>query len=98
MRKAAAMVIVLAVAIVLVFGTAVMSQELMRVRGAITKIDVDTLSVTIEPEGGTALTVIMSNAEAVSKFKIGDTVESRYTVEGGKNVGKRIRKVSAGCE
>jgi hypothetical protein len=58
----------------------------------------ETMNVTIEPEGRTAVTVIMGNAESLSRVKVGETVESRYTVTNGKNIGKRIRKVSEGCE
>ena len=96
MRKVVVVVIALVMAIALV--TPVMAQELMRVRGTVTKINTETMSVTIEPEGGAKVTVIMGNAESLSRVKVGETVESRYTVTEGKNIGKRLRKVSEGCE
>jgi len=95
-KKVVVVVIALVMAIALV--TPVMAQELMRVRGTVTKIDTETMSVTIEPEGGAKVTVIMGNAESLSRVKVGETVESRYTVTEGKNIGKRLRKVSEGCE
>ena len=100
MRKIEVPVIAVVIAVVMAFMLVapVMAQELMRVRGTVTKIDADTMSVTIEPEGGAAVTVIMGNAESLSRVKVGETVESRYTVTDGKNIGKRVRKVSEGCE
>jgi hypothetical protein len=90
--------IVIALVMVFMLLAPVMAQELMRVRGTVTKIDTETMSVTIEPEGGAKVTVIMGNAESLSMVKVGETVESRYTVTEGKNIGKRLRKVSEGCE
>jgi hypothetical protein len=95
-KKVVVVVIALVMAIALL--APVMAQELMRVRGTVTKIDTETMSVTIEPEGGAKVTVIMGNAESLSRVKVGETVESRYTVTEGKNIGKRLRKVSEGCE
>ena len=96
--KKVVVVVVIALVMAIALVTPVMAQELMRVRGTVTKIDTETMSVTIEPEGGAKVTVIMGNAESLSRIKVGETVESRYTVTEGKNIGKRLRKVSEGCE
>lgn len=96
MRKVVVVVIALLMAFMLV--APVMAQELMRVRGTVTKIDTEAMSVTIEPEGGAKVTVIIGNGESLSRVKVGETVESRYTVTEGKNIAKRLRKVSEGCE
>jgi len=93
MRKLAAVVIAVAV----VLGTAVVAQELMKVTGMVTKIDTAAMSVTILPQEGAAVTVIMKDAESLSKVKSGEKAEARYTVNDGKNMGTRLRKISEGC-
>ena len=76
MRKIAAVVIVVALA----FGTAVMAQELMKVTGLVIKIDTAAVSVTILPQVGDAVTVIMKDPESLSKVKLGEIAEARYRV------------------
>jgi hypothetical protein len=93
MRSAVAVVI----AVGLAFGTAVMAQELMKVSGLVMKIDTPTLSVTILPQMGDAVTVIMSDPESLSKVKLGDIAEVRYRVVEGKNMGRWLRNMSEGC-
>jgi hypothetical protein len=93
MRSAVAVVI----AVGLAFGTAVMAQELMKVSGLVMKIDTPTLSVTILPQVGDAVTVIMSDPESLSKVKLGDIAEVRYRVVEGKNMGRWLRNMSEGC-
>ena len=93
MRKLAVVV----TAVALVFGTVAMAQELIKVTGLVMKIDTATLSVTILPQVGDAVTVIMSNAESLSKVKVGDKAEARYRVKDGKNMGRWLRKISEGC-
>ena len=93
MRKIAAVVIVVALA----FGTAVMAQELMKVTGLVIKIDTATLSVTILPQVGDEVTVIMNDPESLSKVKLGEIAEARYRVMDGKNMGRRLRIISEGC-
>ena len=94
MRKTAAVV---AIAVVVTLGTAVMAQELMKVTGLVMKIDTAALSVTILPQVGDAVTIIMKDAESLSKMKLGEIAEARYRVEGGKNMGRRLRLISEGC-
>ena len=93
MRKIAAVVIVVALA----FGTAVMAQELMKVTGLVIKIDTAAVSVTILPQVGDAVTVIMKDPESLSKVKLGEIAEARYRVMDGKNMGRWLRMISEGC-
>ncbi len=93
MRSAVTVVI----AVALAFGTGVMAQELMKVTGLVMKIDTPTLSVTILPQVGDAVTVIMSDPESLSKVKLGDIAEVRYRVVDGKNMGRWLRNMSEGC-
>jgi hypothetical protein len=88
--------VVIATVVVLALGTAVMGQELMKVTGWVSKIDTGAVSVTILPEGGTAVTVIMGDAESLSKVVEGDKAEARYRVKDGKNMGRCIHKISDG--
>jgi Cu/Ag efflux protein CusF len=89
---------IVSIAVVLMFalGTAVMGQELMKVTGWVSRIDTGAVSVTILPEGGTAVTVIMGDAESLSKVEEGDKAEARYRVKDGKNMGRWLRKSSDG--
>lgn len=93
MRKIAAVVIALALAL----GTAVMAQELMKVKGLVMKIDTAAVSVTILPQVGDAVTIIMKDPESLSKIKIGEIAEARYRVENGKNMGRWLHMISEGC-
>ena len=95
MKKLA--VLTLAVSMVLTFGAPVMAQELMKVTGWVSKIDIGALSVTILPEGGKPVTVIMGNAESLSKVQEGDKAEARYRVKDGQNMGRWLHKVTEGC-
>jgi Cu/Ag efflux protein CusF len=93
MRKIVAVMI----AVALAFGTAVMAQELMKVTGLVIKIDTAALSVTILPQVGDEVTVIMNDPESLSKVKLGEIAEARYRVMDGKNMGRRLRIISEGC-
>lgn len=95
MKKLTAMVIA-ALALTFALGAAVMAQELMKVRGWVSKIDAGAVSVTILPEGKTAVTVIMGDAESLLKVREGDEAEARYRVKDGKNMGRWLRKISEG--
>jgi Cu/Ag efflux protein CusF len=92
-RKIAAVVIVVALA----FATAAMAQELMKVTGLVIKIDTAAVSVTILPQVGDAVTVIMKDPESLSKVKLGEIAEARYRVMDGKNMGRSLRMISEGC-
>ena len=94
MRKTAAVV---AIAVLVALGTRVMAQELMKVTGLVMKIDTAALSVTILPQVGPEVTVIMKDPETLSKLKLGDIAEARYRVEDGKNIGRRLRIIGDGC-
>jgi Cu/Ag efflux protein CusF len=94
MKKIALVVNALALAVVL--GTAVMAQEAMKVTGWVSKIDTEAVSVRILPEGGTAVTVIMGDAESLSKVAEGDKAEARYRVKDGKNMGRWLHKITDG--
>ena len=93
MRKIASVVI----ALVIAFGTAVTAQELMKVTGLVMKIDTAAVSVTILPQVGDAVTVIMKDPESLSKVKLGEIAEVRYRVMDGKNMGRSLRMISEGC-
>lgn len=93
MRK---VVVVLVALAVMAFGTAVMAQEAKKVTGTVTKIDTAALSLTIQPQDGAKVTIIMKDAESLSKIKEGEKGEIRYTVKDGKNMGTRIRKIEEG--
>ena len=89
----------LAVAVLMAFtfATAVLAQTLGKVRGWVSIIDIEAKSVTILPEGGKPVTVIMNNAESLSKVEEGDEAEARYIVKDGKNMGRQLHKITGGC-
>ena len=95
MRKAAMPVIVLLV--MFAFGTTATAQNLGKVRGWVSIINVEAKSVTILPEGGKPVTVIMNSAESLSKVNEGDEAEARYIVKDGKNMGRWLHKIDGGC-
>lgn len=90
-------VVALTAVLVLMLGTLAMAQEVMKVRGWVSRVDTGAVSVTILPEGGTAVTVIMGDVESLSKVEEGDEAEARYRVKDGKNMGRWLRKVTGGC-
>jgi len=85
------------IAVAIMLGTAAMAQENMKVTGLVMKIDTSTPSVTILPQKGEEVTVIMKDPESLSKVRLGDIVEARYTVKDGKNMGRRLHIISDGC-
>ncbi len=93
MRKLAVVVTALMVA----FGTAVTAQELIKVTGLVIKIDTAAVSITILPQAGDEVTIIMKDPESLSKLKLGDIAEARYRVMDGKNMGRWLRNISEGC-
>ncbi len=95
MRKVA--ILVIAVLMAFTLGTMAMAQNLGKVRGWVSKIDTEARSVTILPEGGKPVTVIMNSEESLSKVNEGDEAEARYTVKDGKNMGRWLHKISGGC-
>ena len=61
------------------------------------KIDTGAVSVTILPQVGDAVTIIMKDPEWLSKVKVGEIAEARYRVENGKNIGRWLHMISEGC-
>jgi C4-type Zn-finger protein len=94
MRKLS--VVPLTVLMALILGTLVMAQDLLKVTGWVSKIDTQAVSITILPEGGTAVTVIMNDPESLSKVVESDKAEARYRVKDGKNIGRWLRKITDG--
>ena len=93
MRK----LVVMVTALVVVLGTVAMAQELMKVTGLVIKIDTAAVSVTILPQVGDAVTVIMKDPESLSKVRLGEIAEARYRVMDSKNMGRSLRMISEGC-
>jgi C4-type Zn-finger protein len=94
MRKLS--VVPLTVLMALILGTLVMAQDLLKVTGWVSKIDTQAVSITILPEGGTAVTVIMNDPKSLSKVVESDKAEARYRVQDGKNMGRWLRKITDG--
>lgn len=86
-----------AVVLTLALATPALSQSTGKVKGWVSRIDTGAMSITILPEGGAPVTVIMSDPESLSKVGEGDEAEARYTVKDGKNMGRFLRKVDGGC-
>lgn len=86
----------LTLVVALSLGMAAFAEEL-KVKGTVTKIDVAAKSVTIQPKEGEAVTVIMEDAELLSKVKEGGKGQATYEVKDGKNVGTKLKKMSEGC-
>jgi hypothetical protein len=91
------LLVAIAVAVGLALGTMVMAQDLGKVKGWVSEIDTAAMSVTILPEGGKPVTIIMSNVESLSRIDEGDEAEARYIVKDGKNMGRYLHKVAGGC-
>lgn len=79
-------------------GMAVFADEPIKVKGTVTKIDEAAKTVTIQPKEGEAVTVVMEDADLLSKVKEGGKGQATYTVQDGKNVGTKLKKLSAGCD
>lgn len=88
----------IALAVVLLFGVAAFADEPVKVKGTVTKIDEAAKSVTIQPKEGEAVTVVMTDADLLSKVREGGKGQATYTVQDGKNVGTKLKKLSAGCD
>jgi hypothetical protein len=54
--------------------------------------------VTIKTKDGAEVTVIMENADMLSKVKEGEKGEAKYVVKDGKNSGIKLRKMTEGCQ
>jgi Cu/Ag efflux protein CusF len=94
-RKVAA---VMAVLLVIALGATAMAQGLQKVTGTVTRIDKAAQSVAIQPQEGAVITIIMQDADKLSKIQEGAKVEVRYRVKDGKNVGIWIHNAAdEGC-
>jgi Cu/Ag efflux protein CusF len=91
------LVICLTVAVALALSMSALAGESIKVKGTVAKIDAATKSVTIQPKEGDAVTVIMEDAEQLSKVKEGEKGQATYEVKDGKNVGTKLKKMSEGC-
>ena len=91
------LVICLAVAVALTVSMSAFAGESVKVKGTVTKIDAAAKSVTIQPKEGEAVTVIMEDADQLSKVKEGEKGQATYEVKDGKNVGTKLKKMSEGC-
>ena len=87
-----------AIMIVLALGTPGMAEEAVKVKGTVAKIDIAARSVTIQPKEGDAVTVIMEDAELLSKVKEGEKGQATYLVKDGKNIGSKLKKLAEGCQ
>ena len=84
--------------VALSLGMAVFADEPIKIKGTVTKIEAAAKSVTIQPKEGTAVTVIMEDAELLSKVKEGEKGQATYTVIDGKNIGTKLKKMTEGCQ
>jgi hypothetical protein len=97
MKKIIAMSLTIVIALALsttVFG----DEELLKVKGTVTKIDTAAKSVTIQPKEGAAVIVVYEDADLLEKVTEGGKGEAKYVVKDGKNVGSKLRKLSGGCQ
>jgi len=84
--------------VALSLGTAVFAGESLKVKGTVTKIDEAAKSVTIQPKEGEAVTVVMEDADLLSKVKEGEKGQATYAMLDGKNVGTKLKKMTEGCQ
>jgi Cu/Ag efflux protein CusF len=92
------MVVLVTVLVALSLSMVAVAQEEQKVKGTVTKIDTATKSVTIKTKDGAEVTVIMENADMLSKVKEGEKGEAKYVVKDGKNSGIKLRKMTEGCQ
>lgn len=91
-------VLFLAFAVVLAFSTGAMAEDVLKVKGTVSKIDTAAKSITITPKTGDQVTVIMEDADQLDRVKEGEKGEVRYSVKDGVNTGVKVRKITGGCE
>lgn len=92
------MIAVLCTIAFLAVAISAFAEEIVKVKGKVTKIDAAAKSVTIQPKEGDAVTVVMEDADLLSKVKEGEKGQATYAVKDGKNVGTKLKKLSEGCE
>ncbi len=86
------------VLVVLAFVSISFADEAVKVKGTVTKIDVAAKSVTIQPKEGAPVTVVMDDADLLSKVKEGEKGQATYAVKDGKNIGSKLKKLTEGCQ
>ncbi len=96
MRKK--LLIGLSILALFVFVSAAFCEEVLKVKGTVSKIDAASKSVTIQPKDGDAVTVVYDDGDLLDKVKEGGKGEAKYVVKDGKNAGTKLRKLTAGCE
>jgi len=90
-------VICLTVAVALALSMSAFAGETIKVKGTVAKIDAAAKSVTIQPKEGEAVTVVMEDADQLSKVKEGEKGQVTYEVKEGKNAGTKLKKMNDGC-
>lgn len=88
----------LAGAIAFALTASAFAEDALKVKGTVTKIDAAAKSITIQPKEGSAVTVVMEDADLLSKVKEGEKGQATYVVKDGKNVGSKLKKLSEGCQ
>lgn len=96
MKKTLTFVLVFTVVIVL--SAVAFADDALKVKGTVTKIDEATKSVTIQPKEGDAVTVVMEDADLLSKVKEGEKGQATYVVKDGANIGSKLKKLTEGCQ
>jgi Cu/Ag efflux protein CusF len=92
------MVLAVTVLVALSLCMVAAAQEEQKVKGTVTKIDMETKSVTIKPKSGSEITVVMEDASKLSNVKEDEKREATYVIVDGKNVCSKLRRVSGGCQ
>jgi hypothetical protein len=87
----------LGVIIVFTFGLTAVAQEEIKLRGTVTKIDTAEKSVALKTKDGAVVTIVMDDANMLSRVKEDEKAEATYRVKNGVNAGIRLRKLVEGC-
>lgn len=95
MKKMAA--VWLAVSMALVLSGPVLAEETIKVKGTVARIDFEAKSVTIQPKSGEPVTVFVEDEDLLYKVKEGQKGQAKYVVKDGKNIGRKLRKLTEGC-
>ncbi len=84
--------------LLLLAGFSVFAEDSIKVKGTVTKIDIPAKTVTIQPKEGKPVTVVMEDADPLSKVKEGEKGQATYVVKDGMNAGLKLKKLSEGCQ
>jgi predicted RNA-binding protein len=91
-------VMAMTVLVALSLSMVAIAEEQLKVKGKVTKIDMETRSVTIKPKSGAEITVMMEDASKLAEVQVDEKREVAYVTVDGKNIGSKIRRFSGGCE